>query len=442
MAILSRDEAKAILSKVIERSKADDCEANLSGSIEGNIRYARNSVSTAGIQSDATLVVQSNFGKRAGVATINEFDDASLTKVVRRSEELARLSPENPEFMPVLGPQKYMKVDAFAEATAKITPEYRAQAAQDSIAPSRKADAVAAGFLTDSANFQAMMNSRGLFGYHTDTNANLTITVRTEDGTGSGWASRDVNDIGDLDAAAVSQIAIDKAVRSRGARALEPGKYTVILEPSAAAGLIAPMLFSFDARSADEGRSFLSKKGGGNRLGEKMFDERVNMYADPSHPDVPAPPWNDGGEALGRLPIVTDGKIANLFYSRYWAKETEGKSVPQPNNVIFEGGKRSLDEMVADTERGVLVTRTWYIRSVDPQTLLYTGLTRDGTFYIEDGKIQYPLKNFRFNESPVIMLNNLEELGRPQRVSLFGSPALIPPVKVREFTFSSLSDAV
>lgn len=442
MAILSNADAKAILSKVMARSKADDCEANVSGNVSGNIRYARNSVSTAGVESDTTLVVQSNYGQRVGTATINEFDDESLTRVVRRSEELARLSPENPEFMPVLGPQKYVATRAYFRSTAKITPQYRARAAAASIEPSRKADAVAAGFLTDGASFQAMMNTRGLYAYHTSTNANLTVTVRSEDGTGSGWAARDVNDVERLDAAEASRVAIDKAVASRNPRALEPGKYTVILEPSAASGLIGPMLAAFDARQADEGRSFLSKKGGGNKLGEKMYDERVNIYADPSHPDVPAAPWNNGGEALRRLPIVEDGAIANLFYSRYWAREQERESVPFPNNVIFEGGKRSLQAIVADTERGVLVTRTWYIRSVDPQTLLYTGLTRDGTFYVEDGKIRYPLKNFRFNESPVIMLNNLEELGVPQRVQLFGSPALIPPMKIREFTFSSLSDAV
>lgn len=441
MPILSNDDAKAILTRVMKLSKADDCEALLSGSVSGNIRYARNSVSTAGTASDATLAVQSNYGKRVGTATVNEFDDDSLARAVRRSEELARLSPENPEFMPVLGPQKYVSSRAYFDATANISPTYRARAAADSIEPSRKADAVAAGFLTDSADFQALMNSQGLYAYHQSTNANLTVTVRTTDGTGSGWASRDVNDVRELDAAQTSRVAIDKAVRSRNPRALEPGKYTVILEPSAASGLIAPMLFSFDARQADEGRSFLSKKGG-NKLGEKMFDQRVNIYADPSHPQVPAAPWNNGGEALQPLQIVKDGAIANLFYSRYWAEQRERDSVPFPNNVIFEGGKRSLDAMIGDTQKGILVTRTWYIRSVDPQTLLYTGLTRDGTFYIEDGKLKYPLKNFRFNESPVIMLNNLEELGRPQRVSLFGRPALIPPMKIREFTFSSLSDAV
>ncbi|MEM9057426.1 MAG: TldD/PmbA family protein [Pseudomonadota bacterium] len=442
MAILSNDEARTILKKVLKFSKADDCEANLSGSVEGNIRYARNSVSTAGIVSDTSLTVQSNFGKRVGTTSINEFDDASLEKVVRRSEELARLSPENPEFMPVLGPQKYAAPSAWYKSTADITPEYRAKAAADSIEPSRKAKATAAGFLTDSNSFTAIMNSRGLYGYHTSTNANFTVTVRTDDGTGSGWASRDFNDVDRLDTAATSRIAIDKAVMSRDARALEPGKYTVILEPNALGSFMGQMLFAFDTRQADEGRSFLAKKGGGNRIGEKIFDERVSLYGDPTHREAPAAPWDNGGQAVGRLDLVKDGVVKNLFTSRYWAKEKEIEAKPQPNNLIMVGGDRSLDQMVAATDRGILVTRTWYIRAVDPQTQLYTGLTRDGTFYVEDGKIRYPIKNFRFNESPVIMLNNLEELGRPERVSLFGIPVMLPPVKAREFTFTSLSDAV
>ncbi|MFK8015057.1 MAG: TldD/PmbA family protein [Gammaproteobacteria bacterium] len=442
MAILSNKQAKKILTKVIKLSKADACEANLSGTVGGNIRYARNSVSTAGVVSDTTLGVQSNFGKKVGVATTNEFDDESLLRVVRRSEELAQLSPENPEFMPVLGPQKYVESKGYAKSTAEITPEMRAQAAQDSIEPSMKNDATAAGFLTDSADFDAMMNSAGLYAYNTSTSANFTVTVRTDDGTGSGWATLDDNDINRLDTARASKVAIDKAVMSRDAKALEPGKYTVILEPNALASFMGQMVFAFDARQSDEGRTFLSKKGGGNRIGEKVFDERVNLYADPTDSRVPTRPWDDSGQPMKRLDIVKDGVIKNLFYSRYWAEQQKVAAIPQPNNLIMEGGKRSLDEMVANTDRGILVTRTWYIRAVDPQTQLYTGLTRDGTFYIEEGKIKYPVKNFRFNESPVIMLNNLEELGVPERVSLFGFPVMLPPVKAREFTFTSLSDAV
>ncbi|MEM7281809.1 MAG: metallopeptidase TldD-related protein [Pseudomonadota bacterium] len=335
MAVLSNEESKAILTKVMKLSKADACEANLTGNAGGNIRYARNSVSTAGIVSDASLVVQSNFGKKVGTATINEFDEASLEKVVRRAEEMAQLSPESPEFMPPLKQQKYKKVNGFVKSTANVTPEQRAAAAAGSIGPSEKADTTAAGYLTDSANSQAMMNTEGLYAYYTDTNTNFTVTVRTNDATGSGWASRDFNDVSKLDTTQVSNIAIDKALSSRKARALEPGKYTVILEPDAAANFMGQMFFAMGARQADEGRSFMSKTGGGNKIGEQMFDERVNIYSDPGHPDVPVAPWDQSGQALDKLSIVNKGAVKNLFYSRYWAEEKDKEPVPQPNNLIF-----------------------------------------------------------------------------------------------------------
>jgi predicted Zn-dependent protease len=200
----------------------------------------------------------------------------------------------------------------------------------------------------------------------------------------------------------------------------------------------------FDARSADEGRSFLSKKGGGNRYGEKMFDERVTIHTDPWDTRVAALPWDGDGLAREKMPIITKGRIDHLDYSRYWAQKQGKAATGQPGNLIMAGGDKTTLDLVRTTKKGVLVTRTWYIRMVDPQTVLLTGLTRDGTFYIEDGEIRYPIKNFRFNESPAIMLNNIEEIGRPVRVK--GDEAsivmMIPPMKIRDFSFTSLSDAV
>lgn len=438
MAIFSKDEARAVLEKVMKFSKADGCEANLNGSNGGNIRYARNTVSTAGENSDVTLAVQSNYGKKSGVATVNEFDDASIEKAVRRSEELAQLAPENPEFMGPMEQQTYGESKTYAEPTAKITPGYRAQAAANSINPASTKDVTAAGFMEDNHSFAAMINSKGLFAYNQSTGVNFTVTMRTNDGTGSGWVTRDYNDVSKLDTAAASNIAIEKAVQSRNAKAIEPGKYTVILEPAAASDLLQNMLFNMGARQADEGRSFLAKKGGGTKLGEKIVDERVNIYTDPFNTEVPASPWTGDGQARKRMDILKNGVVSNMFYDRYWASKQGVEPVPFPGNAIMEGGSASLEDMIRDTRRGVLVTRFWYIRTVDPQTLLYTGLTRDGTFYIENGKIAYPIKNFRFNESPVIMLNNLETLG--QQVRTDGN--LIPYMKIRDFTFSSLSDAV
>ena len=437
MAIYTIEEAKRILEKALSYSKADACELNISGSESGNIRYARNSVSTSGHRSNQSLVVQSSFGKKSGTATIDEFDDASLKKVVERSEELARLSPENPEFMAPLGPQTYDESISFNQSTADITPEYRAKVAEASIAQAAAKDVTAAGFFNDSSGFSAMMNSAGLFAYNQSTNSDFTVTMRSNDGTGSGWVSRDYNDISKFDAEEASKIAIDKAIMSREAKAIEPGKYTVILEPAASENLLSNMFGSLDARRADEGRSFMSKEGG-TKLGQKIVDERVNLWSDPLNPEVPTATWNDSGQPLKRTTWIENGVVKNLAYDRYWAAQKGVQPLPFPNNVIMEGGDATLDDLIKSTKKGILVTRLWYIRSVDPQTLLYTGLTRDGTFYIENGKIKHPVKNFRFNESPIIMLNNLETLGKQVRIN--GN--LIPYMKVRDFTFTSLSDAV
>ncbi len=446
MGIFTEAESRAILDKVIKLSKADECTATLTGSVDGNVRFARNNVSTSGAVSNVDLAVQVAYGKRVGVATINQFDDVSLERVVQRAEELAKLAPENPEFMPALEKQDYKPSPSFDESIAKITPEFRAKVAADSIAPCRAEKLVAAGYLTDGVTFSAIANSKGNFGYQRATRLDYTCTVRTEDGSGSGWVGSNVGAVPQFDTTASIRTAITKAKGSAGAKALEPGRYTVILEPAAAAGLIAFMMFGFDARQADEGRSFLTKKGGGNKIGEQAFDPRVSIHADPWDPDVPALPWDETGLPRDKLVYIDKGKVGALQYSRYWARQKKARAVGMPGNLIVSGGTKSTADLVKSTQKGILVSRTWYIRMVDPQSVLLTGLTRDGTFYIEDGEIKYPIKNFRFNESPVIMLNNVEELGKPIRLSGAGgeSPLLmmVPPMKLRDFTFTSLSDAV
>jgi predicted Zn-dependent protease len=288
------------------------------------------------------------------------------------------------------------------------------------------------------------MNSKGLFAYNKGTDVIFTITTRNEEGTGSGYAARGFNDVNKLDTYAATKISTQKANGSIGARAIEPGRYTVILEPVAVAYMLESMFFGLDARNADEGRSFMSKPGGGNRLGEQLMDPKVSIYSDPFNAELPSPTWNRDGQLMEKRNWIEKGIVKNLSYSRYWASHKNVAPVPGPGNIIMEGGTESIEDMIKNTEKGVLVSRLWYIRMVDPQTLLLTGLTRDGTFYIENGEIKFPVKNFRFNESPVIMLNNVESLGKPERsisVESYRS-YLVPPMKVRDFTFTSLSDAV
>src|SRR5471030_394514 len=238
MKLLNQEESKRICDKVMALSHADECRVSLSGSRTGNIRYARNSVSTAGLVENTQLTVSVAFGKRQGTASINEFDDASLEKAVRRAEDVARLAPENPEFMPAIGKQDFKGSNTYNANTAAIDPDFRADVAAQGINAARKNKLVAAGFFTDSTGFEVIANSNGLFGYQQQTSLDFSLTVRTEDGRGSGWSSSAAYDAKRFDARAVSDIAIEKALRSVDAKALEPGRYTVILEPAATSELI------------------------------------------------------------------------------------------------------------------------------------------------------------------------------------------------------------
>lgn len=438
MAILTKEQAQAILKKALSYSKAEECEVSLQGSEGGNIRYARNAVSTAGDISTMSLGISSTFAKKTGTATINEFDDASLEKVVRRSEELAQLAPPNPEYVSLEGPKTFKEAKTYNATTAAVNPDIRADAVLKSLNVAKEAKLEAAGFLENTTGFRAIMNSKGLFAYNTSTDVSFSVTTRNQAGTGSGYVEQSYNDISKLDTLTLTKIAAGKANGSAGARAIEPGKYTVILEPLAVSGMLSYMFNGFDARSAEEGRNFMSKKGGGTRLNEQLFGENINIYSDPFNPDLPGNTWSGDGLPIERTPWVEKGVVKNLAYSRYWAGQKGVKPLPGSNRPIFTGGTASLEDLIKSTEKGILVTRFWYIRMVDPQTVLLTGLTRDGTFYIENGKIAFPVKNFRFNESPIIMLNNVEAMGKPQR----SENMMVPPMKIRDFTFSSLSDAV
>jgi predicted Zn-dependent protease len=448
MPILSMSEAEALLKKVLSFSKADELEAILSGGRAANTRFGVNSANTSGDTENLSLEVEAHFGQRGGVATTNTLDDAGLERVVRAAEEIARLRPENPEQMPFVGAQNYTPVDkAFDDATYGADAQMRARGVAATIDPSSAKNLVAAGLYDHTGGFMARANTRGNFGYARSSRATFTTTVRTADGTGSGWASAMSHRISDIDAARTGARAIEKAELSCDPVAIEPGNYTVILEPNAVGDLVANMLFFFGARQADEGRSFLAKRGGGNRLGEKFFGDQVNIYTDPNSDFAPGAPFDNEGLPARRMDYVRAGAVKNLNYSRFWAKKKGAEPTPQPSNLIMDGGTTSIDEMIKSTERGVLVTRFWYIRLVDPQTVLYTGLTRDGTFLIENGRIKSAIKNFRFNETPVKMLNNIDAMSPviritgSERVGAF-RPVLAPALKVRDFSFTSLSDAV
>jgi predicted Zn-dependent protease len=447
---LSRDECEAITKKVLSFATADETAVSINCGTRGNTRFAVNQVSTSGDAYDAALSVRSVFGRRGASASTNDLSDASLRSVVERAEALARLAPEDPEYMPMLGPQQYRETPGWVDATATLDPAARAAAVKAVTEPARAAGLTATGFIESYGAVNALANSKGLFAYGRQTGVAMTTTVRTPDGTGSGWAGGSDNDFGKLDPAALGRAAIEKAKRSVNPVAIEPGRYTVVLEPTAVGNLVQLIAGSFSARGADEGRSFMSKPGGGNKIGMKVVDERVTLTSDPFDPTSPGNPFGGDGLPTQAITWIDRGVVKTLAYDRYWAQKTGNQPTGGGGfggGLRMSGGDKSLEELIASTERGLLVTRLWYIRPVDQRTILYTGLTRDGTFLIENGKVTKAVKNLRWNESPIFMLNNVEAMGRPVRVSASedGSPGasiIVPPVKARDFNFTSLSDAV
>jgi predicted Zn-dependent protease len=444
-AIMSRERMEEIMNKLRSFSKADDVSANIFSGYQTDVRFAANQMSTSGAVMTAGVGVQSTIGKKHAVATTNDFSDESLKAVVEKSEALARLSPDDPEVMPPLGPQTYLPVTGYFDSTANLTPEARARAALTALEPARKAgDLQAAGFIQINAGSNALGNGKGLFAYNRSTNANYTLTVRTTDGTGSGWAGAEDPDWTKINFTEVANRAIDKARLSRNPVAIEPGRYTVILEPQAVGDLVQLMGGSLAARAADEGRSAFTKQGGGNKIGEKIVDECVTIFSDPQDPQLRGQPFDGQGLPLARQVWVENGVLKQLFYSRFWAQKQGKTATGGPSTFKMTGGTTSIEDMIKSTDRGILVTRLWYLRSVDPRTILFTGLTRDGTFLIEGGKISKSVKNFRFNESPLFLLNNLQAIGPAVRLAGTeqGGPIVVPAIKAKDFNFTSLSDAV
>jgi len=443
--VLDRAAVQALCEKAVKMSKADAINVNINGGITQNVRFAANQMSTAGSIVDATVVVQSSYGPKHAVVTTNDLSDESLQRCVRESERLAKLAPDDPEAMPELDAQKYVAVNAWFDATANNTAADRAKVALTALDPARKAgDVTAAGFLVAGAGYNAIANQKGMFAYFRSTSANYQLTVRTNDGTGSGWAAADHPDWAQIDYAAVARRALEKARASKNPAKIEPGRYVVILEPQATGDLVQLISNYADARSSDEGRSPFVKAGGGNKIGEKIVDQRVTMFSDPADPQLLAQPFDGEGFPIARQVWIENGVLKQLYYSRFWAKKQNKQATGAPSSFKMSGGTQSVDDLIRSTERGILVTRLWYLREVDPRTILYTGLTRDGTFLIENGKVAKSVSNLRFNESPLFMLNNLEALGKSERLAGTeqGGAVAMPSLKVRDFNFTSLSEAV
>ena len=453
--ILTRAEAEEIAKRALSVSPAPETRVSISSAARADTRFAVNQVTTSGENRDTSVTITAYVEGRASSVSTNRLDEASLAAAAKQATEIAKLVPPNPERMPELGPQAYPP--ARDRAITLPNPLERSLAAKKVTEMARAAGLVSTGFIECRVGATALANSKGLFAYDSSSSVTMTATVRTTDGSGSGWACSDGDTFDQIDAQRVAATAVEKAKTSRDPAAVEPGRYVTILENTAVGNLVQLIAGAMQARAADEGRSFFSKPGGGNKIGMKVVDERVTLLSDPADSPSSAGGFDGDGMAVEKVVWIDNGVVKNLNYDRFWAQK-QGKEPTHSSGggrggfggggtLRMMGGTSSIADMIRSTERGILVTRFWYIRGVDPRTILNTGLTRDGTYLIENGKLSHPVKNFRFNESPIFFLNNLEMLGPSMRINASealgaGGSTIMPAIKVREFTFSSLSDAV
>lgn len=450
---MTQEQAREITAQALKAASVPEVQISIDHRRHGFIRFARNNPSTSGLTLTGTANVTAWKGKRRASA-VGAVDLANpknaiteLRALVKQAEQLAAIAPEDREYLPLLGPQKYPKVNAYDAATAEMTAGARAERVADAIREANQRKVVVAGFFEQSGTDSTVANSAGLFAYHRGSVATMSVTARTPDDRGSGYNAVSSSRVSSIDFKEIAAVAAQKAVASHDGKEIKPQEYPAILEPQAVADLIGNTLPGvLDARLADEGRSVFSAPEGKTRLGETIFDPRVNLYADPAHQVIPSIPFDDNGYPIHKVDFVREGVLKNLSYSRFWAQRNKRGPGPFLSNLIMDGAGTPLSKLIANMERGVLVTRLWYIRMVDPQQALFTGLTRDGLFWIEDGKIQHPLKNFRFNESPYRLLTQIQELGQTLPV-VAGERyrdyrMVLPAMKVKSFRFTSTSDAI
>jgi predicted Zn-dependent protease len=440
--MLNQDQAKKLCDKVIDLTTYPGAFVSLSGMNESLSRYGINSMVQNVDRMKITLNVKVTKDAQSGTVSTTDLSDESIKNAVAQAETLAKFNRPDPEHQPPLGPQTYQKVDAYIDSTANCAPDERAKMVSVITGLCEASGAVSAGTCTTGQRFEAVADSAGLFGFHRWTTAGLTCTVRTADGTGSSRSLMDdVRDHTAIDPEALGRRTLKRATLSCNARELKPGAYPTLLEPQAAAMLVRSwILGNMDARAADEGRSpYSNRKDGGNRCGEKLLDSRLTFSSQPNHPNVLGCPFHGNGLPVDDTAWIKDGVLENLPYSRFWAKE-KGKTATGPAHASasVSGETGTPGELLKKMKEGLLVTTLWYIRSVDPNEMLVTGLTRDGIFWVEDGEIAYPVKNFRFNDSPLRVFNDIGAMSAPQ--SIYG--ASIPAVLANSFKFTSISDAV
>jgi PmbA protein len=455
--MLKKDNASDIFERIQKFSTSDDVECIFYGGHSALTRFANNTIHQNVDEDNVAVSVRTVFGGRTARATTNKFDEESLRRVVKASESLARVQEPDADLLPMADAgESPARVNRCFENTAAVTPELRADGVRKIVAIAKKDNLTTAGIFSSSESVEGIFNSRGLAQWHSQTSSEISITMLADDS--SGWQKANSPDVSVLDPARLAEVAADKARTSAGPKEIPAGKYTVILEPAAVLDIVGFMFFDFGGLAILDQRSFLN-----DRVGKKLFGENIDIWDDVAHPLQSGSPFDGEGVPRKRVQLIEKGVVKRLVYARGTAArmkkseykdsvgpiEVTGHGFPLPNemgeapmNIVFapSSDPKTIEQMVASTERGVLVTRLWYIREVDPYEKILTGMTRDGTFLVEDGKIQCGVRNFRFNESLLHMLSNVEQMGTPVRASGEESfDMVVPAMKVAEFNFTEVT---
>jgi len=442
--ILSRQRAEQIFGKVLKYSTADETEALVSSSSFALTRFANNNIHQNVTEETTALSVRVVAGGRMARASTNKLDEESIRQLCEGALVLARLQPPDPDLLLMSAPQTYRAVNRFYTETSELSPATRAEAVAKVIQRAEKDQLTAAGIFASGASASGLFNSRGLSAFHEETQSEFSVTMLGQES--SGWAKRTSPYWAELEPEELAEKAAQKALDSKDLREIAPGRYTVILEPAAVLDLLGFLALDFSGLAVHEQRSCFT-----GRVGQKVLGDNINIRDDVFHPSHTGSPFDGEGVPRQRVTLVEKGVVKNLVYARQTAHkmgaQPTGHGLLLPNeigeaplNIVMNGGRSSIEDMVRSTPRGLLVTRFWYIREVDAYQKILTGMTRDGTFLIEDGKVTHGVKNLRFNQSILEMLRQVEMMGQPQRAAGEESfEMVIPAMKVREFNFSSLT---
>jgi PmbA protein len=440
----SASDLEHIAERILKLSEADETEVEIDSTVDALTRFANNTIHQNVSEHTLGISVRAVVDGRTARATTNKTDEESLRRVVAAAMSLARNQPENPDLLPMLGPQKYQKVSHYFASTVSATPQDRARAVTRVCKMAEEGKQTAAGIFTTGFVRNLLVNSKGLSARHDHTRAEFSVTILEENS--SGWAKSNSPDILNIDSDALFESASEKAAGSRKPRALEPGHYTAILEPAAVLDFVGFIFYDFAGTAVLDKRSCFN-----DRMGKKIFGENITLWDDVYHPLQVGAPWDGEGFPRQKVLLVDRGVPKNLVYSRATAKKMTAKptghgfTLPNeygeaPMNLVFGGGDKSVDDMIRSTERGVLVTRFWYIREVEPYEKVLTGMTRDGTFLVENGRVTGGIRNFRFNQSIIEALAKVETLGPAVRATGEESfEMVVPPMKIRDFHFSEVT---